>query len=112
MTNDNKQRDVFLQSQARHVRQCWKETKFVAVVWTLALIYCTTVFVRMGYIPPDQRPEVPEMVWGIPAWVFWGLFVPWIVLIGVTWFFAAVIVKEDEPYADLPKGDIDAAGRG
>ena len=97
-------RQSFLQTQARHVRQCWREAKFVAWVWGAAIVYCCTVIVTMGYIAPDQRPEIPSMLWGIPTWVIWGVVLPWLVLIGVTWLFAALVLKDDEPYMDFPEG--------
>ncbi len=100
----------FYKSQARHYRQCRREAIVVGVIWVVALAWCTSTFITMGYVPADQRPEVPDMVWGIPAWVFWGLYVPWIVLIGVTWWFAIFVLKDDEPYAEPPKGKHDAAG--
>ncbi len=96
-------RAAFLRSQARHYQQCWKEAKIVGVIWMSAFIYCSTVLARMGYVPPEQRPRVPSMIWGVPTWVFWGLFVPWIVLILVTWFFAVFVLKDDEPFMELPE---------
>jgi hypothetical protein len=95
-------RNSFAKTQARHVRQCWKEAKIVGCVWLTALVYCSTVLTQMGYVPSDQRPESPALVWGIPSWVFWGLFAPWIVMIVVTWGFAAFLLKDDEPYMDFP----------
>jgi hypothetical protein len=94
-------RDSFLQTQARHVRQCWFEAKVVGLVWLTALVYCSCMLSR-GYVAPTQRPELPALVWGVPAWVFWGLLLPWVVLIGVTWLFAAFVLKDDEPYQDFP----------
>jgi magnesium-transporting ATPase (P-type) len=92
----------FLSSQYRHVRQCIKEARFVALTWISALLFCGCWIRYFGYIPPADRPEVPALVLGIPSWVVWGLLVPWIALILVTWFFAAFILKDDEPLQPMP----------
>ena len=95
-------KEDFLIRQARHARQCAKEAKLVIAIWLIGLIYCTVVIVQMGDIPPDQRPKIPALVWGIPAWVFWGLFLPWFVLIALTWWFALFCLKDDEPFDEFP----------
>ena len=100
--NRSGQKESFFEVQFRHVRQCAKEARLVIVIWLIGLIYCTTVIVTMGYIPPEERPETPNLVWGMPAWVFWGLFLPWFVQIGLTWWFALFFFKDDEPYMEFP----------
>ena len=76
----------------------------MALIWFVGLFWCCGVLVAFGYVAAEQRPDVPELVWGIPSWVFWGLFAPWIVLIGATWWFALMVLKDDEPYMDFPAG--------
>ena len=95
-------RPSFLSSQYRHARQCIKEARFVAAIWISALVFCGYWIRQFGYIPPAERPDVPALVLGIPSWVVWGLLVPWLVLILVTWFFAASILKDDEPLQPMP----------
>ena len=41
----------FLDSQYRHVRQCLKEARFVAITWFAALFFCCGWIVTFGYIP-------------------------------------------------------------
>ncbi|GIS61404.1 MAG: hypothetical protein CM1200mP2_36290 [Planctomycetaceae bacterium] len=36
-----------------------------------------------------ERPETPELIWGMPAWVVWGLFVPWFIEIAAAWGFCS-----------------------
>ena len=92
----------FLDSQYRHVRQCLKEARFVAIIWFAALFFCCGWIVTFGYIPPAERPDTPTLLLGIPSWAVWGLLVPWLILILITWFFAAFILKDDEPLQAMP----------
>ena len=74
----------------------------VLIIWLLALITTATVMTSKGYLPSEERPDAPALIWGIPSWVFWGLFVPWFVLIAVTWWFALSYLKDDEPFQEFP----------
>ena len=106
MQNESDPTNYFA-SQHRHWRQCTKEAWIAVVCWFVGLLYCTTAFVTMGYLPVDQRPAEPPTVWGIPAWVFWGLFLPWGAQIVVTWWFAICVLRDDEPHRDFPNGPQD-----
>jgi len=86
--------------QARHFAQCGREARFCAAVWIGAWIVCATVTARFGYLPPDQRPDEPWLVLGMPGWVLFGVIIPWLVLICLTVWFAAVYLKDDEPIVD------------
>ena len=85
------------QAQSRHYKQCVKEAKLVALVWLCGLIYSTIIFVCFGYPSPEDRPDSPSLTLGMPSWVFWGLFFPWFIQIGVTILFALRVIKDDEP---------------
>ena len=93
---------IYFETQDRHVRQCLKEARVAMACWSMGLVYCTTVFVTMGYVPAAERPAEPPLVWGVPAWVFWGLFVPWGAQIALTCWFALRVLKDDEPYLEFP----------
>lgn len=102
MAANDPQNSAFLSTQYRHVRQCLKEARFVALTWIAALVFCGGWIGYFGYVPPSDRPDMPPLVLGIPSWVVWGLLVPWLVLILITWFFAAFILKDDEPLQPMP----------
>lgn len=101
MGNDA-QRQSFLIHQARHARQCLYEARVVAVIITIAMAFVSAILYTQGYLPPESRPEQPHLILGIPSWVIWGLVVPWLVMIVVTWLFALFVMKDDEPYFDVP----------
>lgn len=97
MNDQSPDRDAI---QARHFDQCGKEARFCAAVWIVAWIICAAVTFRFGYLPPDQRPDEPWLVLGMPGWVLFGVIIPWLVLICLTVWFAAVYLKDDEPIVD------------
>lgn len=96
-------RETFLTLQASHVQQCRKEAVIALAIWLVIMVWSVSVMVMQGYVPPEQRPEIPRLIAGIPAWVFWGLFVPWFAGVVASWWFAAFVLQEDEPYADIPQ---------
>ena len=114
MSND-KQRQSFLIHQARHARQCWFEARVVFGIIVVALTVSSVILYTQGYVLPEQRPEQLVLILGIPAWVMWGLVVPWLTTIAVTWLFALFLMKDDEPYVEVPENmrrrDTRSAGR-
>ncbi|GAB4147749.1 MAG: hypothetical protein Tsb009_21120 [Planctomycetaceae bacterium] len=97
------QERLFYETQARHVRQCLREGWVAIAIWFVAMIWCCSVMILKGYVPVSERPEEPILFLGMPAWVVWGLFVPWLVQIGATWWFAICWLKDDEPFHEFPQ---------
>jgi hypothetical protein len=97
--------DAFYESQGRHAKQCTREAILVAIVWIVTLFWVVGGILMTAYVPEAERPVDPELILGMPAWVVWGLWIPWLVLIFVTWGFARFILKDDEPYMDWPEHD-------
>ncbi len=114
MSNETR-RQSFLKHQARHARQCWYEARIVFGIIVVALTVSSVILYTQGYVAPEQRPEQPSLILGIPAWVMWGLVVPWLTTIAVTWLFALFLMKDDEPYVEVPEDmrrrDTRSAGR-
>jgi hypothetical protein len=71
--------EVILESSRR-------EAAFVAGVWVLACLYTVGVCGLLGY--PSRPSAPPPLVMGIPNWVFWGVLVPWGVVLALTIWFA------------------------
>ena len=70
-----------------------REAITTLVIWAVFGLYTLTYCYLNGY---DRDPEEIETVLGIPDWVFWGVFAPWVVAIPVSWWFAFVVMKDDE----------------
>ncbi len=82
-------------------RNARREAVFILCLYASALVYTLTYCYHFGY---NRAVETIELYWGIPDWVFWGIFAPWIVCaIITTWFTFAYMVDDDlgqEPSAD------------
>ncbi|MEK6237493.1 MAG: YhdT family protein, partial [Planctomycetales bacterium] len=92
MKDPDDQRD-FAEVQGAHYEQCFKEARFVSIAWLVTLVYCVGTFATLGYLTPQERPEELDLIWGMPSWVAWGLLLPWLVQIGVAWWFALFYLK-------------------
>ena len=86
-----------LRNQARHAKRCLFEARVVGMIIVACMVTTSVIMGTTGYVSPQQRPASPELLFGIPAWVVHGLFIPWLAMIAVTWLFALVILKDDEP---------------
>lgn len=96
-------RDVdYFATQARHVRQCAREGWMAVGIWCVGFVWCVTVVALRGYIPSADRPEEPALLLGMPSWVVWGVFVPWLAQIAAAWWFAICWLKDDEPFQEFP----------
>lgn len=84
-------------AQARHVRQCRRESMVALTLWSIGLAWTLVAVFGWGYVPVEARSAPPSLVWGMPAWVFWGLFVHWLLQIVAVWWFALCVLKDDEP---------------
>ena len=89
----------------RHAR---REARFVIILWFLALVwtvgYCylhgyrhapDDFVVRVGLAePPGQEP--PRVILGMPSWVTFGIFAPWVACSVITVLFGMYGIKDDE----------------
>lgn len=90
----------------RHARF---EAIFIAALWALCTAYCCGYSYLYGYIRPGRelgRADIQPIL-GMPSWVFWGIFIPWIVCGAINIAFCVFLVKEDDLGADHA-GDLDA----
>ena len=71
-------------------------------LWFVGLVWCVTVMILRGYVSPADRPTQPDLLFGMPSWVVWGLFIPWIAQIAAVWWFAICWLKDDEPFQEFP----------
>lgn len=55
-----------------------REAVVILGVWALSLLWTVPYCYLNGYQSPAAPEELP-IVLGMPAWVFWGIAVPWVV---------------------------------
>lgn len=53
-----------------------REAKWILLMWFICLIWTLTVCLSLGY-PDSVTPETFPIVFGIPAWVVFGIVLPW-----------------------------------
>ncbi len=72
-----------------------RELKWILVIWTIAFLWVIGYCGLYSYLDTEQASSITTIL-GMPSWVFFGVFVPWIV--GTTtsiWF--AISQIEDLP---------------
>jgi len=117
--DDHPQPDQVASTEDAVYRHTLREAKIILSLWGIALVYTCTYCYLHGY---DSHPSDPATVgpavssWfgplksfdrdpanlttpmgsGIPDWVFYGVVLPWIACIVVTFWFCLFVFSEDE----------------
>ncbi len=68
-----------------------REGLVVLVVWLAAMSYTIGYCYLNGY---NRTIESLTFVLGIPDWIFWGIVVPWLVCVVVSWIFSYVFMTD------------------
>jgi uncharacterized membrane protein YhdT len=82
-----------------------REAVVSLVLWLVAMAYTVGYCYSYGY---ERRPEDLRFILGVPDWVMWGIFAPWIVWTIVSSLFAQFVMQdarledEVESPSDLP----------
>lgn len=72
-----------------------REAILITVVWLCAMLWSVPYCYINGY-PVNFDSDTFQTVWGIPAWVFWGIGVPWVVANMLTIAFCVFVMKDDD----------------
>lgn len=85
----------------KHARTAFKESWLILLTWCF---FCAWVLYScaQSYQTPDSDTPLIT-IGGLPAWVFWGIAVPWAVATGFTIFFALRWLK---PEPDREETDV------
>lgn len=87
------------------VQSARREALVVLVVWLLAMSYTVGYSYLYGY---GRSVDDLQFVLGFPDWVFWGVVVPWLVCLAISWVFSYVLMRDEdlgEDPADAEAGD-------
>ena len=68
-----------------------REALVVLVIWLTAMAYTVTYCQLYGY---GRSVESLTFVLGFPDWIFWGVVVPWLTCLAVSWWFAYVFMTD------------------
>jgi len=72
-----------------------REAVVIFCVWVTAILWVVPYCYFNAY-GGNVDPGSISMVMGIPTWLFWGIFVPWLVADAITIWFCFFYMKDDE----------------
>lgn len=83
-----------------------REALAVFLTWVVAFLWAVPYCATHAYDSPDSGPL--ETIGGVPAWTFWGIFVPWLIADVVTVWLCFGFMKDDD--LEPPGGEPDEFG--
>lgn len=91
------------------VRHSRMEAAVAGLIW---LAFMTSVVGISFALGSGRKPADVTYVFGVPDWVFFGVVIPWVVGVGVSYWYAFTFVR-DESIGEDPGASPDAfAGAG
>lgn len=85
MNNNEKTRQQYL--------LCLKELKVGVIATALFISISSIISYLMGY---SRDASEVGLVLGFPDWIFWGVLLPWVAIVGFTVFYGMFGMKGDE----------------
>ena len=80
-------------------RQTLKESKLAFVLFVLGGLSVVGTSWFLGY----GRP--PQLIFGIPSWVLFGVFLPWVIFTAIHTWYSLVFMKDDDEEQVPPPGE-------
>ena len=74
-------------------RNSLRESLVALASWFVCGVYAITYCYLNGY---GRRPEEIETYLGIPGWVLFGIFLPWVLCNVFAWWYCFRFIKEDD----------------
>lgn len=84
-----------------------REAIVIIVIFAITAIWSLSVCYLDGYIRPEQSLENIPLVLGMPRWVFWGIFAPWIFADLATVWFCFFYMTDDDLGEDQEEEDLE-----
>jgi len=72
-----------------------REAFVIFCLWLTGLVWAVSFCYFNGY-PSEFDAEQFQTIWGIPSWLFWGIFVPWLIADVFTVWFCFWHMKDDD----------------
>ena len=84
-SNNTKRDPVFINAR----REAWK----ILLAWVVCLVWTVGYSALFGY---DQDATELSLVLGMPSWVFWGVFTPWMAATAFSVWFGLFYMHDDD----------------
>jgi hypothetical protein len=81
-----------------------REATVIVSLIGLFCVWSVTVCYWFGYVSPEGPIEPVSTIWGMPAWVFWGILLPWLVVDAVAVWFCFFFMEDDDLGENQPEG--------
>ena len=81
------------------VRHATREAIGIGLIWLGALVWTSTVSYGFGYLDRstmDRQSEDFNLILGMPAWVLWGIMLPWFLCAGISAWYALRVMADDD----------------
>jgi hypothetical protein len=87
-----------------------REAIATLIIWASALTYTVGYYATHAFPKPDAdgKLPMPELIWGIPAWVVWGVLAPWTACTVITLVMTNVFMTDGDLGPDADEGMDDA----
>ena len=70
-----------------------RETFWILLIWAAFALWVVGVSGWLGF---GHDPDTPvKTVFGFPAWVFWGVAIPWLGANIIIFYFSIKVIKDD-----------------
>jgi hypothetical protein len=89
------------QQLLRHAR---REGLVILAAWALALAWSVGYSHLYGYVRQDGEIREIRLILGMPAWVFWGIVIPWAVCLVFSVWFCFRFMADDDLGQDPDEG--------
>lgn len=75
-----------------------KEAIGIGLIWLVCTVYCCVYCYFFGYNVDGMAKTVDDVrpIWGIPSWIVWGVFAPWVVCTFINIWFAGFYMADDD----------------
>jgi len=83
-----------------------RDARFVAGMWATCCLYTVGYCGLFAY----QPGSAPDLLFGIPSWVVWGILAPWMFATAVTCWYALGAMKDEDLGEDHAAPDEGADG--
>lgn len=74
------------------LRNARKEAIFVSGVWVAACAYTVGYAALFAY----RTDEPLQLLFGVPSWIVWGVFAPWLAVTVITCWYSFFGMKDDD----------------
>ena len=71
-----------------------REAIVIFCIWLAGLLWCVPCCYILGF--REQDPETMKTILGVPAWLFWGIAMPWVVADLLTVWVTMFFMRDEE----------------